>query len=386
MTEVTNTNTTSINFAASLGIDNLKGEKLIKAINANLGMDKGIEDISYTNGQLEIKHTGNTDALAHKLQTIVFSSKEMKEIFGEDIKNVDFELNADNSISLTTNSDNKTHVKMKINEDDSSITWTARSDHPGLKNVELQDLKSDSKNNSDDDNNKQKTGDVTWTNSIASSGTKTTTFEILELLKLLISAFSEIATADRERALYVLNATVAAFDAKIKSMEEAAEAQYKSAISSAIGQIVGGVTSAAVSIVGAGFSMYGLRGPKVKGKDTSNVKGTSSTTNITKNKTSSSPSGYSSIIGQTVNNLGMPFGKIVEGISNIIAAEYGMDKSLADINTAKADALLETLKQAHESYMKGSDSLQQFIDKILRVLDELIKTMSQTETSMARGA
>ena len=81
--------------------------------------------------------------------------------------------------------------------------------------------------------------------------------------------------------------------------------------------------------------------------------------------------------------MSLPLGKIIEGAAGISAAGHSLAKSEADIEGTKADALLEILRTAQEQYRKGSDSLQQFIDKILTIMQQLLQSASQTEKAVA---
>lgn len=254
-------------------------------------------------------------------------------------------------------------------------------------------------------------------------------------MKLLIAAFSELRSADRERALNVLTATVAALETKISQLETAKEEQYKAAMANAIGSIVSGALSIGMTIIGSGLSIAGLRkksgtdasfetknatkgdiknsdlldGSDIK-PDTSNISKTSSKTSdplddsdiklnpqkadkseITDagdvtiqstNKNESAHPAYS-IIGDAFSRSAQGVGQITTGISGILSAIYSANKTEADIEVTKADALLEILKQAQEQYTKGTDSLQQFIDKVLNVMQQLLQSASQTERSIA---
>ena len=310
----------NINLDATLGISDTEAANLEQKLKTNLVGKDGITDISYINGQLEVKGTGiSGDALADKLQSIVFSSDEMKAFLGEDVKDVAFKQNLDGTITLTTN---------------------------GV---------SDTKKMSD--------------------------FDIRELMKLLIAAFSEIQTADRERALNVLTATVTALENKIDAMERAAKEQYNSAIASAVGQIVSGCVGTVMAVGGGICSGVGLvrqRSGKTMGFATEGKGTTLDGFDVTK-----APSSHWSNVGQTISGVSMPLGKIIEGSANADSAVHGLAKSEADIEATKADALLEILRTAQEQYKKGSDSLQQFIDKILNIMQQLLQSASQTEKAVA---
>ena len=336
----------NINFDATLGISDTEAANLEQKLKTNLVGKDGIKDISYVNGQLAVEYEkgkeASVDTLAAKLQGIVFSSDEMKAFFGEDVKDVAFKKNLDGTITLTTNGVSETK--------------------------------------------------------------KMSDFDIRELMKLLIAAFSELLTADRERALNVLTATVTAFENKIDAMETAAQEQYNSAIASAIGQIAGGCITVLGSIIGSsctGASLgKNLKADKMQ-KDLDvdlkkgNVTMENDNTKIDQALTDdqldqakeiqdlreSSPK--CGTAGQFFSGTAMASGQIVSGIAAWISAADAKDKSEADIDSTKADQLLEILKQAQAQYTKGNDSLQQFIDKVLSIMQQLLQSASQTEKAVA---
>lgn len=325
MSRIDTTNTTT-NINSNLNIDETQGGKLAKAISDKLGTDSGITSVSYTNGKLEIKHTlGSIDALANKLQELAFSNAEMKAILGENVSNVSFKLNDNGEITLSTT--------------DAAGKTTS------------------------------KTGSIS-------------DFDIRELMKLLISAFSELRTADRDRALNVLNATVAALDTKIAAMEDAKEEQFKSALTSAIGSIVSGVCSIGMTAIGTAVSVKGLNKSYSVEPEFQVVNGAREMVNIQEVNVAKAAGEKVSTIGHAISSSAQGVGQIVNGTNGAIAAAYSAGKAEADIEATKADALLEILRQAQEQYSKGNDSLQQFIDKVLNIMQQLLQSASQTEKSV----
>ena len=220
-------------------------------------------------------------------------------------------------------------------------------------------------------------------NSMDQSGKVTTKkgtlsdFDLRELMKLLISTFGELRTADRERALNILTAVVAAIETKISAMEKERDAQYAAAVKQAVGQIVGGIATGICAFAGGACNIFG--GPKsktiTKGKQTGD-----GNTQITQQETHLSKSG---IIGDMVSGMAMPLGKIIEGSANIESAKSQVEATNARIEQTQADATIEVLKQAQEQYTKGNDSLQQFIDKVLNIMQQLLQSAAQTEKSVA---
>ncbi len=206
-----------------------------------------------------------------------------------------------------------------------------------------------------------------------------TDFDIRELMKLLIAAFSELKTADRERALNVLNATVSALETKIAAMETAKKEAYDAAIANAVGSIVSGALSVGTSLAGGICSLKGLKEIKTQaahfsGDGNKITKEAISAAGIMSNK-------YS-IIGQTLSGSAQGVGQMVSGGAGVASAIYSANKAEAEIEQTKADALLEILRQAQDQYNKGSDSLQQFIDKVLNIMQQLLQSAAQTEKSV----
>ena len=314
MSEVNNNTTTvSIHLDSALGISNTEGTNLANILNNNLNNKYGIEEITYTNGQLEIKGTNlAVDAMAEKLKTAAFNTEEMKAFLGNDIQSCQFKQNDDGTFTLTTNGVSETK--------------------------------------------------------------KITDFDIRELMKLLIAAFAELRTADRDRALNVLNAVVAAFETKIEAMETAKEEQFKAAMASAIGQIVSGAASITMSGIGA---LASLKGPKQK---TTNIFDSENTKQVIGQETSMTKSG---ILAEFLTSSAMPIGKIIDGFAGVAGATFSAAKTGADIEATRADQLLEVLKQAQDQYTKGNDSLQQFIEKVLSIMQQLLQSASQTEKAVA---
>ncbi|MFQ6723120.1 MAG: hypothetical protein ACLRFH_01815 [Opitutales bacterium] len=218
-------------------------------------------------------------------------------------------------------------------------------------------------------------------NSMDQSGKVTTKkgtlsdFDLRELMKLLISTFGELRTADRERALNILTAVVAAIETKISAMEKERDAQFTAAVKQAVGQIVGGIATGACGIIGGGLNFAGpkqVTGPGFKHNQGGAKVGTTET-KLTR----------SGIAADMISGSAMPLGKIIEGSANIESAKSQVEATNARIEQTQADATIEVLKQAQEQYTKGNDSLQQFIDKVLNIMQQLLQSAAQTEKSVA---
>ena len=79
----------------------------------------------------------------------------------------------------------------------------------------------------------------------------------------------------------------------------------------------------------------------------------------------------------------MPLGKIIEGSAGAASAAYGAQKSEADIEATKMDALLEILRQANEQYRKSDNEGAEIINKLLNMMQQLIQSAAQTERATA---
>lgn len=322
MTDNTINNKVNINLDATFGISDEKAADLVSTLNTKLIGD-GIESVSYANGQLEVSYEkgkeADVDALAAKLQGLAFSTDEMKKLLG-DVKDVTFKSNSDGTITLTTNE-------------------------------------------------------------VSQSPKPISDFDIRELMKLLIVAFAELMTADRERALNILTATVAAFETKIAKMEIAAQEEYKSAIASAIGSIVSGAISVTMAVGGGACSGLGLHKSH---SSTSGYTLTGKSMNQQQIDKTKRASEHWSNAGQIFGNMSMPAGKITEGVANIDAAAHGLAKTEANIESTEADALLEVLRTAIEQFQKGSTSLQEFISKVINVMMQIDQAIGQAMLQAAR--
>ena len=261
----------------------------------------------------------------HKVLENVLSLPEMKKFFGEELKNISYSVEPAGAITA-----------------DSIFTL----------------------------NSMDQSGKVTTKKGTLSD------FDLRELMKLLISTFGELRTADRERALNILTAVVAAIETKISAMEKERDAQFTAAVKQAVGQIVGGIATGACAFAGGAFN---LKGPKSKTEPIFKQKG-DDTSEVIGQKTTLSRSG---VIGDMVSGMAMPLGKIIEGSANIESAKSQVEATNARIEQTQADATIEVLKQAQEQYTKGNDSLQQFIDKVLNIMQQLLQSAAQTEKSVA---
>ena len=104
----------------------------------------------------------------------------------------------------------------------------------------------------------QKSSDVYTAQSIVNSYKSVTDFDVRELMKLLIQAFAELMSTQRQADLNTLTGIVNTLAEKIDAMEDAKSAQFKSTLASAIGSIVAGSLSVGLALGSAAASSVGL--------------------------------------------------------------------------------------------------------------------------------
>ncbi|MFQ6722901.1 MAG: hypothetical protein ACLRFH_00645, partial [Opitutales bacterium] len=148
-------NNIKINIDPNLGIDATQMSAAVTNIQKNAGSlaEAGITGISYENGQLTITTPKDSDILMHKVLENVLNLPEIQEYFGEQLKNISYSVEPAGAITA-----------------DSVITLSSMD----------------------------QSGKVTTKKGTLSD------FDLRELMKLLISTFGELRTADRERALNIL--------------------------------------------------------------------------------------------------------------------------------------------------------------------------------------
>ena len=205
------------------------------------------------------------------------------------------------------------------------------------------------------------------------SGGTISDFDIRELMKLLIKAFSELMNAQREIELNTVNNIIAALETKIAAMEKSRDENYKAAITQAVGQIVSGalqIGAGIVSIVGA-CRAGGKLNQKTKGVATEDqVKLNSATFE----KTLTKYKGITDIINAC--------GTITTGITGLVAAGQQAEAKSADIISAIADALMEVARKMQEAVSSALSKLMEQIAALLQVISSLIQSTSAAEKSI----
>ena len=228
-------------------------------------------------------------------------------------------------------------------------------------------------------------------------------FDIRELMKLLIKAFSQLMNSQRQVTLNTITNIVTALKAKVKDMEKSRNENFNAALASAIGGIVSGALQAAggaFSLVGSGKTQS--QTPKVEGnqKTSLSTQSQSATENAgtsTHNKALSDSSveiakkseekviefddGKMKAIGEIFKSSG----GIFNSIATIISADFQAKAKGADIDSAIQDALMEVLRKMQDEGSNEFKQLIQFISTLLQMLHELQQNASSTEQTIVRA-
>ncbi len=201
-------------------------------------------------------------------------------------------------------------------------------------------------------------------------------FDVRELMKLLIQAFSQLMSTQRQADLNSLQGIVSTLDAKLDAMKSAKNAQYKSTLTSAIGSIVAGSVSVCMAGVGA---LAGLGGTEKATPIYNNSSGTTDIIGSTKALTNCGA------LSQFLLSSATPTGQAITGIFNIASAGYAADKAQAEIEQTTADAMLEVWRKAQDQGQKSTEALMQFITSLLNMMQQLQQSVSSTEKTIVQS-
>ena len=221
------------------------------------------------------------------------------------------------------------------------------------------------------------------TTSVFGSYKSVSDFDIRELMKLLIQAFSTLMSTQRQADLNALEGIVTTLAAKIEAMEDAKEAQYKSTLTNAIGSIVAGSVSvvfAAGSAIASGVGLY-----QSNHLDPSIQNLTRKTANFDQTKKMENAGQGWTIGGKAAGESAGGLNQITMGITNIISAGQAADKAQAEIRQTTADAMLEVWRKAQDQGQKSTESLMQFITSLLNMMQQLQQSVSATEKAVVQS-
>ena len=204
-----------------------------------------------------------------------------------------------------------------------------------------------------------------------------TDYDVRELMKLLIQAFAELMSTQRQSDLNALTGIVNTLAQKIDAMEDAKSAQFKSTLASAIGSIVAGSITVGMAAGSAIASAWGPNQTKYSKFDYKHEN-----VNLFKEFTETTKSGaLSEFLGQSAQGVG----QVTGSIGQIFSAVYANDKSEAEISQTIADATLEVWRKAQEQGQKTTEALINFINNLLSMMQQLNQNVSSTEKSIVQS-
>ena len=218
--------------------------------------------------------------------------------------------------------------------------------------------------------------------------------DMRELLKLLIMAFAQLITTQRENDLLNLNNLMSAFQAKIKDMETSRDKQYKAAITQAVTGIVMGAVALGLTIAGTAMQMRSASNTMNENKaiDANNQQLldkhkagqiTSQEFKTCFKKLADIATQSQFMIGGAMTSGGQAASQIAQGIAGVVSAYQQRDAKDADI-AAEAEAMvMEIVRKAQEQNQSTAKALMDFINNLLSMIQQLIQNASQTERTIA---
>ena len=186
--------------------------------------------------------------------------------------------------------------------------------------------------------------------------------DMRELLKLLIAAFAQLMTTQREADLNNLNTLMKSFQSKIDEMENAKKEQYDAAIATAVTSIVCGAVSLGLSILSTCMSVSALK----KAGDTQMDQISAKTEAVLKN-------------AQFVSTVADFSSKTGTGIGGISSAMYTENKMEADKQVEMMNMAMEIARKAREDNQSLAKVLMDAIMNLLSQLQQLNQNARQTE-------
>ena len=217
---------------------------------------------------------------------------------------------------------------------------------------------------------------------------KLSSFDIRDLMKLLIKAFAQFFQTQRSIDLSNIEQIQQAMEAKIDAMEKEKDESYKAAMAQAIGSIVSGavsVTAGLISAVGSVCSAIGAF--NAKGEINSGFAGNDFEKKAKLEEIQQGAQFWGKL-GEGVDNLGKAtggLGGIATGITGIISAKYTAAAKDAQIEQIKQDAVLEILKKMQNDGSEQTKQLMDFIARILSMIQELQQSAAQTEKTIVQA-
>ena len=208
--------------------------------------------------------------------------------------------------------------------------------------------------------------------------------DMRELLKLLIMAFAQLMTSQRESDLYNLNNMMQAFAAKLTEMGKAKDEQYKAAWNAAITGMIFGIVTLGVTI--AGTYMQGASA-------TNTMKENAVIERAAKEAGDKLVNGQLKMVSeQSLYQWGgalMAGGKassdIFNNLASIFSAGHSQKKAEADIRATAQDQLAEVLRKAQEQNQSTTRALLDYMNNLISMMQQLIQSARQTEMGIVQA-
>ena len=240
-------------------------------------------------------------------------------------------------------------------------------------------------------------------------------YDIRELMKMLIQAFSQLMTSQRQSDLNTINGIIQALETKIASMEQSRDAYYKASIVTAVGSLITGalqIAGAAAQLAKTGKALKTKNEAKVGTTQTATQsKPTDKTIPEAASQSNSTDDPYLGIRelfaeesptpqagtkveispdmlqkemndGRAISDILNGAGGVSNAIAALISAGYTSEAKTTEIETAKTDALLEVLRKAQENGSSALRQLLEFISKLLSTMQELQQNVASTERTI----
>ena len=246
--------------------------------------------------------------------------------------------------------------------------------------------------------------------------------DLRELFKLLIMAFAQMISTQRESDLYNLSNLVNSFTTKIAEMKTAAEQQYDAAKTQAITSICMGGFTVLATCISTGMQLKSLANTaSVNSKaDTaaknaatkagwdarkSAIDGAKAANNVPKNQMADiankayneaynkvmdkmggninpqTQAGF--IAGQALGDIGRSLSQIGQGAGDRIAADIRLEKDRADREVEMQSCVLEIVRKAEQSNQDFLKTLTEMLQALISMMQNLNQNVRQTEMQLA---
>ena len=247
--------------------------------------------------------------------------------------------------------------------------------------------------------------------------------DLRELFKLLIMAFAQMISTQRESDLYNLSNLVNSFTTKIAEMKTAAEQQYDAAKTQAITSICMGGFTVLATCISTGIQLKSLAntasankaGAEAAGKKAGDAAAKKAGNEFKKlygaandEKTIGKYSEYIQkaynaacneakgafqginpqiqsgfIAGQAAGDIGRSLSQIGQGAGDSIAADSRLEKDRADREVEMQSCVLEIVRKAEQSNQDFLKTLTEMLQALISMMQNLNQNVRQTEMQLA---